>query len=186
MKLLIDSSTQYRFVGLFDQQRMVDLLVERGDNDHSKTLLPQIDRLLQQHKLTPNDLDAIYVGQGPGSYTGVRIAVTIAKMFALECHIPLFSFDSLALYATAFQGMVAVNVPMKRHMVLGAVYDVQAMVEVVHPPKYYSLDDWNQRCGMSRMIEPFEVTIDLRKLPITFVERPSSFGPDYAREWQTS
>jgi tRNA threonylcarbamoyladenosine biosynthesis protein TsaB len=186
MKLLIDSSSQYRFVGLFENETLLELLVEQGNNNHSKYLLPQIDRLLSNHNLTPSDLEAVYVGQGPGSYTGVRIAVTIAKTFALECKIPLFSFDSLSLYATAFQGMVAVSIPMKRQIVLGAVYDVQDRVEVVHQPNYYSLEEWNQKCGMARAIEPFEVSIVLSKLPVMFVEKPLLFGPEYAREWTTS
>ena len=186
MKLLIDSSSQFRFVGLFEGENFVELLVEQGDNNHSKYLLPQIDRLLSKYNLRPSDLEAVYVGQGPGSYTGVRIAVTIAKTFALESKIPLFSFDSLSLYATAFQGMVAVSIPMKRQIVLGALYDVQDRVDVVHPPKYHSLEEWNQTCGMARSIEPFDVAIALSKLVVTFVEHPLLFGPDYAREWETS
>lgn len=186
MKLLIDSSSQFRFVSLFEHNTLIETIVEQGNNDHSKYLLPQIDRLLNKHQITPCDLEAIYVGQGPGSYTGVRIAVTIAKTFAIECRIPLFSFDSLALYATAFQGMVAVSIPMKRHVVLGAVYDVQDTVDVVHPPSYYPLEEWNQKCGMARSIEPFDVAFELAKLPVVFVEEVMKFGPNYAREWKTS
>lgn len=186
MKLLIDSSSQFRFVSLFTNNTLIESIVEQGDNDHSKYLLPQIDRLLRNHQITPCELEAIYVGQGPGSYTGVRIAVTIAKTFATECSIPLFSFDSLALYATAFQGMIAVSIPMKKHTVLGAVYDVQDTVDVVHPPRYYPLEEWNQKCGMARAIEPFDVRVDVAKLPVHFVEDVIAFGPNYAREWETS
>jgi tRNA threonylcarbamoyl adenosine modification protein YeaZ len=186
MILLIDSASEYRIVCLFQDDYLVDQILEQGNNDHSKFLLPQIDRLLTKHALTPTDLDGIIVGQGPGSYTGVRVAVTIAKSFSLQARIPLFAVDSLSLFASAVKGMVAVQIPMKRNIVLGAVYEVQEVVETLHPAGYYTTEEWQQRCGMSRLLEPSELTIQLKKLHLEWIEDVVRFGPNYAREWQSS
>lgn len=186
MILLIDSASEYRIVCLFSDDTVVDQIIEQGQNDHSKYLLPQIDRLLTKHNLKPTDLMGVIVGQGPGSYTGVRVAVTIAKSFSLQARIPLFSVDSLSLFASASQGMVAVQMPMKRSVILGAVYDVQEVVETVHPAGYYTTEEWQQRCGMSRLIEPSTISIQLKKLHLELVEDAVRFGPHYAREWQST
>lgn len=184
MRLLIDAASEYRIVSLFDNETLVDHIIERGRNDHSKYLLPQIDQLLTRHHIKPCDLEALIVGEGPGSYTGVRIAVTIAKSFAIQCHIPLFSVDSLSLFATQSLGMVAVNIPMKRQVVLGAVYDAQGRIEVVQPAGYYSLEEWQAITGMSLVVEPHEVSINIQKLQLDLVEDVMRFAPNYAREWQ--
>ena len=184
MRLLFDASSDYRIVCLFDNETLIDQIVEQGNNDHSKYLLPQIDRLLSRHQVKPCELDAVIVGQGPGSYTGVRIAVTIAKSFAVQCRIPLFSVDSLSLFATQAVGMVAVQIPMKRNVILGAVYDVQGSMEVVHPAGYYSEVEWQKLTGMSVLIEPHHVNINLHKLSLEWVEDVMRFAPNYAREWQ--
>lgn len=186
MILLIDSASEYRIVCLFQDDQLVDHILEQGHNDHSKFLLPQIDRLLSKHGVQPADLDGIIVGQGPGSYTGVRVAVTIAKSFALQARIPLFAVDSLSLFASAAKGMVAVQIPMKRNMILGAVYDVQEVIETLHPAGYYTTEEWQQRCGMSRVVEPTNVIIQLKKLHLEWIEDVIRFGPNYAREWQPS
>lgn len=186
MILLIDSATQYRIVCLFQDDRLIDHIIEEGHNDHSKFMLPQIDRLLTKHNLKPAQLDGIIVGQGPGSYTGVRVAVTIAKSFAKQARIPLFAVDSLSLFASASQGMIAIQVPMKRHTILGAVYDVQEVIETVHTAGYYTIEEWQQRCGMSRVLEPNRVAIQLKKLQLEWVQDVDRFGPDYAREWQST
>jgi tRNA threonylcarbamoyladenosine biosynthesis protein TsaB len=184
MRLLIDAASEYRIVCLFDNETLVDQMVEQGNNDHSKYLLPQIDRLLSRHQLKPCELEAIIVGQGPGSYTGVRIAVTIAKSFAVQCRIPLFSVDSLSLFATQATGMVAVQIPMKRNIILGAVYDVQGSIEVVQPAGYYSEAEWQKLTGMSVLLEPHQVSINLQKLSLDLVDDVMRFAPNYAREWQ--
>jgi tRNA threonylcarbamoyladenosine biosynthesis protein TsaB len=184
MRLLIDASSTYRLVCLYDAETLLDSIIEQGNHDHSKHLLPQIDRLLQRHSLRPCELDAIIVGEGPGSYTGVRIAVTLAKSFAIECQIPLFKVDSLSLFASAFQGVIAVVIPMKRSTVIGGLYDVQSITEPIHPAGYYSLEAWHQLCGMNRTTEPFDVTIDIKKLQLDVVDDVMTFRPHYGREWQ--
>ena len=61
--------------------------------------MPAIEKLLRECELTPQDLTKIVVAKGPGSYTGVRIGVTIAKTMAWALNIPLVGVSSLAVLA---------------------------------------------------------------------------------------
>lgn len=66
---------------------------------HSEAVLPEIDRLLTGCGLAGRDLGAIVVGGGPGSFTGVRIAASLAKGMCHALGLPLFSYSSLAAVA---------------------------------------------------------------------------------------
>lgn len=68
----------------------------------AKLILPMINDLLKQAKLTLADLDAIAFGCGPGSFTGVRIATTVAQGLGYGMDIPLIPVSSMALLAQAY------------------------------------------------------------------------------------
>src|SRR5690606_16761981 len=70
-----------------------------AERNHSIRLIPAIEELLAEAGLVPTDLDGIAVGAGPGSYTGVRIAITVAKTLAWSLQIPLVSVSTLAALA---------------------------------------------------------------------------------------
>ncbi len=91
MKLFIDTCTNKVNITLFDQ-KIEKTFVYTGNNDHTLTVykcLAQID--LQQVR-------EIYVCNGPGSYTGVRIGVLVAKTLAHELNANLYAINTLALH----------------------------------------------------------------------------------------
>lgn len=66
---------------------------------HTELLLPMVDRLLAEAELSPTALDAIAFGRGPGSFTGLRIALGVAQGMAFACDLPLLAISSLATMA---------------------------------------------------------------------------------------
>jgi tRNA threonylcarbamoyladenosine biosynthesis protein TsaB len=76
---------------------IVNEVLMEGNNNHSEKLIDVLEEFLNNNKITVDDLDELYVGRGPGSYTGVRIACTVAKVLAYAKGIKLFSFSSLDL-----------------------------------------------------------------------------------------
>ena len=96
MKLLIDSSTNYLFLALCDNNNIYTFN-RYGKNDHSETLVDYLHSFLQDNKKEVSDIKEVYVGRGPGSYTGLRIAGTVGKVFAFINNIKLYSFSSLDL-----------------------------------------------------------------------------------------
>ena len=61
----------------------------------SEKMIPEIDKLLKEYNLSPKDINEVLVTNGPGSYTGVRIALTIAKVYCYALKIPCYVFSSL-------------------------------------------------------------------------------------------
>lgn len=78
-------------------------IVERLGHGHSRRLLPMLDELLAQHRLTPADCDAIGFGAGPGAFTGLRIACGVAQGLGWASDRPVVPVDCLA--ATALQAL---------------------------------------------------------------------------------
>lgn len=67
---------------------------------HSVTLLPTIEQAMREAGITTNQLEGVIVTQGPGSYTGLRIGVMVAKTMAYGLNIPLFALSSLKALAS--------------------------------------------------------------------------------------
>lgn len=71
---------------------------------HARSILPMIESLLTEAECTLGQLDGIVYGQGPGSFTGLRVACSVAKGLAYAYNLPLFPVSSLAALAqSAFQ-----------------------------------------------------------------------------------
>lgn len=101
MRLVIDSATEYLYLALYENLQKRDSVYLKGDNNHSETLMVELKRLLEQQGVRPQNLDEIYVGVGPGSYTGVRIGVVVAKILAYSLNIPVYTISSLTLLASS-------------------------------------------------------------------------------------
>ena len=72
------------------------------DKSHAKLLSVFIDEILKQQNLTPNQLDAVAISGGPGSYTGLRIGTATAKGLTYALDIPLIAVNTLAAMASGF------------------------------------------------------------------------------------
>ncbi len=108
--LMLDTASEYVYLALLNRRGdVLEDVYRQGKNDHSVTLMPAMAEMLVKHGVKPTDLSRIIVGIGPGSYTGVRAGVTVAKMLAWSLSIPLSTVSSLALIASgAPEGAVLV------------------------------------------------------------------------------
>jgi tRNA threonylcarbamoyladenosine biosynthesis protein TsaB len=106
MKVLgFDTATLTAGVAVVDEHTV--LAHARQDaSARSSDVLVTIDRVCREAKVTPADLDAIAVGAGPGSFTGLRIGMATAKGIAFAANKPLWAVSSLA--AMAFDGYTSV------------------------------------------------------------------------------
>ena len=126
-RLVIDSATKYLYVALYSDYECVSRYYEAGKNDHSVKIMPEIERLLKSNDLKVKDLDEIYVGIGPGSYTGLRVGVVIAKMFGWNNNIPVYTVSSLAMMASSVDknGLVLPEIDARRGNSFLGLYDVE-------------------------------------------------------------
>src|SRR5699024_9166978 len=100
MKILaFDTSNQPLSVAVVEDENILTEQMINVKRNHSVQLMPSIDEALKQVKLTLDDIDRIAVASGPGSYTGLRIAITIAKSLAWTKDIELVGVSSLKVIA---------------------------------------------------------------------------------------
>ncbi|MHA6260089.1 tRNA (adenosine(37)-N6)-threonylcarbamoyltransferase complex dimerization subunit type 1 TsaB [Sporosarcina sp. CAU 1771] len=105
-----------------------ELLIEENTSlaiNHSLRAMPAIEEVFKKAGLVPAEIDAIAVSEGPGSYTGVRIGVTIAKTLAWTLKKPLFAVSSLKAIATNglfFNGLICPIVDARRGNVYSGAY----------------------------------------------------------------
>jgi len=96
--LALDTATPVTSVALLDDNQFLGQVSEPSKN-HSRTLLIAIDRLVSQLGLARHDLGAIAVGLGPGSFTGIRVGLTLAKSLSFALRIPLAGVSTLRALA---------------------------------------------------------------------------------------
>jgi tRNA threonylcarbamoyladenosine biosynthesis protein TsaB len=97
--LAIDTATKTIGVGLHDGSQVLAEAIWRSDQYHTVELAPEVALLLRRVQSTPNQLTAVAVVKGPGSYTGLRIGMALAKGLALVHNLPLvgvMTFETLA------------------------------------------------------------------------------------------
>ena len=101
--LFIDTHDKNVVIVLYKNNNILDITIENSNYGHSRITLPRIKQMLDTYNLKPQDLHTIAVVIGPGSFTGIRIGVTIAKTLAYTLNIPIKTIDSLKLKALAYK-----------------------------------------------------------------------------------
>lgn len=118
--LALDSSTATLAVAVMENNELLKEINANGERNHSVHMHPVIARAVEEAGLTMNEMDGIAVGVGPGSYTGVRMAVTAAKTLSWAKKIPLVGVSSL--HAIAWGGLAtgleATSSSSERHWVI--------------------------------------------------------------------
>ncbi len=101
MLVAFDTATRLISLALHDGQRILYEVTWHTAQHHTVELAPAIRQALEQGGLTPADLTAVAVAQGPGSFTGLRIGMGVAKGLATAQAIPLVAVPTLDILAEA-------------------------------------------------------------------------------------
>ncbi len=96
--LAIDTSSDYLSLGLQSGSKQCHIL-EKVGNKQSELILPQINDLLRQNNIKISDINLIAYNQGPGSFTGLRIGLSVAMGIALGLNINIVPVPAFAIYA---------------------------------------------------------------------------------------
>ena len=96
-QLLLDSSNKFLSVGLAKNGKVVDKIFYEAWQRQSEMMVTEVGNILKNNNIKKEELDSVVVGIGPGSYTGVRIGVTIAKTIAYSLKIKIYAKSSLSL-----------------------------------------------------------------------------------------
>lgn len=128
--LAIDTSNYPLGVALIEDNQVLGEYITNLKKNHSVRIMPAIQTLMKDCERVPAQLTKIVVAKGPGSYTGVRIGVTIAKTMAWSLKIPLVGISSLEIIAAGagryFDGYISPLIDARRGQVYTGLYQYQS------------------------------------------------------------
>lgn len=124
MKVLgIDTSTRTTAIGLIEDDEVLAEYNLRGLVSHSESVTDMIEEIFKKFEFSLDDINLIAVGIGPGSFTGLRIGITIAKVLAFSLDKDLIGVSSLVANGMSDYGKVAAIVDARRGNVYGSIID---------------------------------------------------------------
>lgn len=101
MLLAVDTSTAQVGVAVYDGAQVLGEYIWRSRQHHTVELAPAIAELLARCGLSMQDMRALAVALGPGSFTSLRVGLSLVKGLALACDLPLIGIPTLDIYAAA-------------------------------------------------------------------------------------
>lgn len=145
MNILIFDTATAMEIAVASTDKAVSDQTKKIDKSHSVTFFDSIDLVLKEVNIEIKDINLIGVGIGPGSFTGIRIAVTTARMFAQLFEIPLVGVKTHLIYAASAVDAIKpgenilIAFDAKKSRVFGALYtkgENSNLVELVQPGDY--------------------------------------------------
>ena len=101
MLLAVDTSTAHVGLAVYDGAQVIGEYVWRSNQHHTVELAPAVAELLAHSGLTMDDIHALGVALGPGSFTSLRVGLSLVKGLALARHLPLVGIPTLDIYAAS-------------------------------------------------------------------------------------
>ena len=127
--LLLDSSNTSLSVGLEINGALVGYTSYEAWQAQSEHMIPEINALLEKHHISRNDIRGVITSIGPGSYTGVRISLTIAKIIALALGVPIYPVSSLRVLKDGKRGSICLINARSGRSYFGVYKDNEIIVE---------------------------------------------------------
>ena len=170
--LYIDTSSSYLYTSIVENNKLLAEVKEEYGQSLSEVALPRIVSMFENNNLQATDIDKIIVVSGPGSFTGIRIGITIAKVYAWSLNIPITTILSLQAMSISSKNK-KVHVPMinaRRGYVFAAIYDED--YNEILKPQHIKMDDLKEQL---KDISDYEVISNDDLEPFTNIE---SYDPD--------
>lgn len=181
--LILDSATNKLYVSLVIDETVVYETYTSSEKGHAKTIMVEIENACKKGGIELINVDKVIVGIGPGSYTGVRMAVTVGKMMATMAEsIKLYSISTLVLMASGYEGIVLSTIDARRGNCFGMIYDMNSDSYIQNEALYerallennefkYKVDENEYK------VNPLKV-ISLASM----VDEPRTLVPNYLRD----
>lgn len=112
--LIVDSSTKVLYEALLKNDEVICERYVDGQNDHAKNIVKIVEDMYCAAGITARDVTKVVCGIGPGSYTGVRMAVTLAKMMGVFMKCDVYKISTLQLMASGTKGKALCAIDARR------------------------------------------------------------------------
>ena len=188
MYLLIDTSLKYPTVSIIEDDKVLYLFHEEINSDMSSKIMPIIDEGFKSINKKIVDINKIFVVNGPGSFTGIRIGVTIAKTIAWALKKEIVTISSLEFMATTDVGTkyIAPIIDARRGNVFSGIYDKD--LNIIKEDKLINLENLKKSIDSNYTIVSYDldnVKVDVLKIINKHKNdrslNPHSVNPNYLK-----
>ena len=139
MILFIDTSTSYPIVSIIENNNIKAMFNKKIDTDISVSIFSILDTMFKELNITPKDIKKIFIANGPGSFTGTRIGVTIAKVYGYSLNVDLIPVSTLEVLAGGVnKDYIVPVIDARRGFVYAGIYDKD--LNKIVDDRYISLD----------------------------------------------
>lgn len=139
MTLFIDTSTSYPIVSIIENNNIKAMFNKKIDTDISVSIFSILDTMFKELNITPQDIKKIFIANGPGSFTGTRIGVTIAKVYGYSLNVDLIPVSTLEVLAGGVnKDYIVPVIDARRGFVYAGIYDKD--LNKIVDDRYISLD----------------------------------------------
>lgn len=144
ISLFLDTCNKNIIIGLVKNNELINKKIFVNDNNLSESLLPIIKETFSEVKIDIKELERIYIAVGPGSFTGIRIGVTVAKVMAWSLKIDIIEVSSLETIASSntSKKYICPLIDARRGYVYAGLYDNE--LNNIIENKYVSLEQFNE------------------------------------------
>ena len=140
ISLFIDTCTSNLILAVFKDKQIINQFIQRNDTNLSTVFTSLVEQLLSEVHLGVNQVKKVFVSVGPGSFTGVRIGLTFAKILAWAKDIPIVPVSSLEVLASSSNYEVLVPIlNARRGFVYAGIYDKE--LNIMMNDNYILLED---------------------------------------------
>lgn len=180
--LILDSATKTLYVALVKDNNVLKEIYLEGRNDHAKNIVLKVEEILNENNIKAFDLDNILVGIGPGSYTGVRMAVTVCKMLSVFGNKDLYSISTLKLMASGYKGRVLTRIDARRSNSFGMILNTLNDEYIIDEAMYDTNELLNHEFDFYVTEDNFKVDPIYCINHMVKVNEPHLLVPNYLRE----
>ena len=156
--LFIDTHGKNVLIILFKDGKVLEKIDIATMNKHSVVTMPSIRQILENNNCEVTDLNEILVCNGPGSFTGSRIAVTIAKTMAYALDVPIKQIDALTIMAVNVANDNKVVALKDRNGAYVGKYDSNNML--LDDLVYISNSEYNDLCNTTNVVEEVDINYE--------------------------
>lgn len=190
--LILDTSTNLLYISFIDDNKIIYEVKSMGLNNHSDYLLDLIKKGLVENNLQVKDFDRIILGKGPGAYTGLRVSMSVAKMFSWTLNIPLYTISSLDLLTSGYQedALYLVKFKAKKGYIYHKTFIIEAKMKKMLTDEIFVNDEFIETYEKNNFQKIYVITNDLYNIDVLsikedelqFVDNVHSLEPNYLRE----
>jgi len=169
--LFISTYNDLLTIALLENNKLISIKEKKSERSHSQILIPTIEEILKDNQLKSQDLDEIIAINGPGSFTGVRLGITVAKTLAYTLNIPIKLIDTITALAISDKSLDRKLV--KINDLKGVYYGVYENNQLNGELKYLNNEEYKLFLAKNNLLITDKQKLDIEAIADYLTNKPN-------------